>query len=380
MIYGITGLPGNGKTLYAISWIKAKAEKEGRPVFYAGIKGLTLPWTEIDPLKWFDCPANSIVVIDECQRFFGVRARGSTVPPHAQQLETHRHLGIDLVLITQSPMLLDNHDRSLIGTHFHVVRNFGLNRATVYEFQQCKDNVLKSRGDGIRHEWRYPKEAFTWYQSAEVHTHKARIPMRVWLLLLLPLFLGFLIWYIYGRWSARAAADDVPPPVGAPAVSGQVYASSPRQVSGGAKDAPMTAVEYAAAYNPRIDGLHYTAPAYDEVTKPVVAPYPAAVVVSKSKGCRAYSQQGTRLEMPDAICRQIAEGGFFMAWQQPTPQQESPKPVASLEEAPPGPSVTIIGSPRLDMPPGQSPRYDGFVEQTPSRSTLSRPSVRQAGA
>jgi hypothetical protein len=59
MICLITGLPGNGKTLYALQWVKDKAEKEGRPVFYARIKGLKLPWTLIDPFKWFECPANA---------------------------------------------------------------------------------------------------------------------------------------------------------------------------------------------------------------------------------------------------------------------------------------------------------------------------------
>ena len=65
MIELITGTPGSGKTLYAISQIKAKSEKENRPVYYSGIADLTLGWTEIDPEKWFDAPPNSIVVIDE---------------------------------------------------------------------------------------------------------------------------------------------------------------------------------------------------------------------------------------------------------------------------------------------------------------------------
>lgn len=378
MIYGITGLPGNGKTLYAISWIKEKAEKEGRPVFYAGIKGLTLPWTEIDPLKWFDCPANSIVVIDECQRFFGVRARGSTVPPHAQQLETHRHLGIDLVLITQSPMLLDNHDRSLIGTHFHVVRNFGLNRATVYEFQQCKDNVLKSRADGIRHEWRYPKEAFQWYQSAEVHTHKARIPMRVWLLLSLPFVIGLLCWFIYVRWQAKIEGTDGPVTAKASETRklGGGSSQEPAQASGKRKNEPMTRDEYIASMQPRIPGLEYTAPAYDEVTKPEVAPYPAAAVVSKSKGCRAYSQQGTRLAVPDDLCRSIAEKGFFVAWRMPEPRTAPP---VVREVPPPAPSQVIsLGGTRAISQPFEG-NVSPPVEQAPAGNPQSRQAARSNG-
>jgi len=51
MITLITGLPGNGKTLYTISFVKALAEKENRPVFYSGITDLALDWTEIEPEK-----------------------------------------------------------------------------------------------------------------------------------------------------------------------------------------------------------------------------------------------------------------------------------------------------------------------------------------
>jgi zona occludens toxin len=38
-----TGVPGSGKTLHTLSWVKAKADKEGREVFYSGIADLNLP-------------------------------------------------------------------------------------------------------------------------------------------------------------------------------------------------------------------------------------------------------------------------------------------------------------------------------------------------
>lgn len=44
MIDLITGLPGNGKTLYTISTVKKMSEGENRPVYYAGIPELTLDW------------------------------------------------------------------------------------------------------------------------------------------------------------------------------------------------------------------------------------------------------------------------------------------------------------------------------------------------
>jgi len=59
---------------------------------------------------------------------------------------------------------------------------------------------------------------------------------------------------------------------------------------------------------------------YDEVVKPVEAPYPAACVESVSQGCRCYSQQATRLQVPDALCHGIVGGGFFVSWNQPLKQ------------------------------------------------------------
>jgi len=363
MIYLITGLPGNGKTLYALWWVHAKALKEGRPVFYSGIKGLTLPWTEIDGDKWFDCPANAIVVIDECQRLFGVRGRGAPIPRHATELETHRHLGIDLVMITQSPMLLDNHDRSLMATHFHVVRNFGLNRATVYEFQQCKDNVLKSRAGGIRHEWRYPKEAFSWYQSAEVHTHKARIPMRVWLLLSLPFIIVAVCWFIYARWNAKIHGDDLKP--GPPGSPSSLVATAERAPAAGRDRRPKTPAEYAQDFAPRIAGLAYTAPVYDEVTKPMQAPIPAACVQSK-KRCQCYTQQGTRLEVPTKMCQDITAGGFFVAWDQPA-AKAIPQAPMSVPQVLPAMAGSFGGTRGSSVASAAPPRYEGTVDNDPAR-------------
>lgn len=330
MIYGITGLPGNGKTLYAISWLLEKAKAENRPVWYHNINGLKIDgWNKVPTYtqdingvavevpKWWEAPTNSYVIIDEAQNCgFGDRARGQ-VPEWARKLETHRHLGIDLVFITQSPMLLAAHDRALIGTHFHVVRNFGMARATIHEFQQLRENVLKSRTGSIRHEWRYPKGNYALYTSAETHTHKARIPARVWLLIALPFVLGGIIWFMADRWTAKIKGTDIQAPggvlpgrnPGAPAPS-RTGPAGP----GGERHPVLTRAEYLAQFTPRLEGFAYTAPVYDEITRPVEAPYPAACIASKAR-CQCYTQQGTHLEVPEALCRQVSAGGFFIAWQ-----------------------------------------------------------------
>ena len=76
---------------------------------------------------------------------------------------------------------------------------------------------------------------------------------------------------------------------------------------------PLSTAEVLASYAPRIEGLPYTAPRYDEVTKPVTAPFPAACM-SMGPVCRCYSQQGTLIQADKSLCLQIVKNGFFQDW------------------------------------------------------------------
>lgn len=371
MIYLITGLPGNGKTLYAIDFVKRLSEKDSRPVFYARIKGLKLPWTKIDAFDWPSCPANSIVVLDECQQsndpedakapsLFGVRQRGAPVPAWAAALEVHRHKGLDLVLITQDPMLLDAHDRKLVGIHFHVKRNFGLARATVHEFGGVRTNVATSTNNSIRHEWSYPKDIYEVYDSAEVHTVKSRVPMRVWVFLALPFILAAIAWSVVHRLDphknspAPVSASTGSPVGGAWAARGQ---------------GEVTPAEYVASFHPRVEGLAYTAPAYDGITKPVEAPYPAACAAMGAR-CSCYTQQGTALATTEPICRSVVAGGFFVPWQKPRERPPQAVALARVIESPSASSSGVDAAGLTVRPPLATP---ATAETSPP---LSRPRPR----
>lgn len=323
----ITGLPGHGKTLYTLARYREEVSKAPRDVFQCAgepdasvrqagtlkpITGLKLPWPVIDPMRWHEASPGSLVIIDEAQFVFPTRGRGEP-PDWVARLATHRHLGIDIVLITQDPMLLDSFVRRLVDRHFHVVRKFGSHWATIHEFANgVKDQVSKSRNGSIRHEWRYPKDVFDLYTSAEVHTVKRRVPMRVWLLLAVPFVGAALAWAAYARLNPAAqqkrANEETARMVGPSGSS-----SGPGR--GGARAEPLTVAQFASAYVPRIDGLPHTAPVYDEVTKPIEAPVPAACIQSKDR-CSCYSQQATKLEVAVDLCKSIVAGGFFVNWRQ----------------------------------------------------------------
>ena len=282
MIELITGTPGSGKTLYAISQIKAKAEKENRPVFYSGISELTLSWSEIDPEKWFEAPANSIVVIDECQKVFRPRSFGGQVPQYVSELETHRHKGIDLVFITQHPMLVDSNIRRLVGRHFHVSRRFGMHRASIFEYESCKDQPLtKVDSATARHEWSFPKEAFSYYKSAEVHTVKRRIPAKFYVVVGAVLAIALASWMVTSRFSDRIQGKDQ-------ATLGLVSKTTSPGTNFTNAKAEASPYQYYIDRAPRIVGLQHTAPVYDEVVKPTRAAIPVACI---SDGSRCISNK-----------------------------------------------------------------------------------------
>ena len=181
MIELITGLPGNGKTLLAISEVKAQAERENRPVFYHGIPELNIPGWELleDPREWAKVPPRSIVLLDEAQKTFRNRSLGSVPPVYVTELETHRHLGIDLVMITQHPSLIDPAVRRLSGRHRHVIRIWGMEASTVHKWDAVKDNCDKQRADSEKTKWSFDKRVYGLYKSAEVQTvypHACKAP------------------------------------------------------------------------------------------------------------------------------------------------------------------------------------------------------------
>lgn len=371
MITLITGLPGAGKTLYALNYAKNLSEKENRPVYYSGIADLKLPWLELDNgEEWHQVAPGSIVVIDECQRVFRPRGNGAVVPVHVSKLETHRHDGIDLIVITQHPMLADSNLRRLVGRHFHVVRAFGTKKATVHEWQEVKTECDKSRTGSIRHDFFYPKDAFDWYKSAEVHTHKARIPMRVYFIFVLPFLLAGIVYYAYSTFRTPGSS------ITKIADNKSVQVSQSLQASG---FKTKSTKQFLDERVPRVHGLAYTAPVFDEVTKPTDAPFPAACLASKEK-CSCFSQQATVLDVTDSICRQIVARGYFREWKDTQPTIQTSQRVApSIErsQVKPGEAIdrysTIPPPPPLRVSPGFNSTDTPKDNRTLNEPTVARP-------
>jgi len=333
MITMFTGLPGNGKTLFALwsiksrvdkaNWENAKENKPKREVFYHNINILdkvTLPWTEFDAEDWWDLPPGSVIVIDECQDVFPKKPNGSALPDFYTQLAKHRHKGFDIFLITQHPSLVDNFVKKLVGQHYHSVRKFGMSRATIWEWQAASDSPEKpsSHKNAVSHKFAFPKQAFSWYKSAEVHTVKRSIPTKLILAILFVIAVPLYGYYALKQFQNRGKVPDAPlsspgAVPGAVQPLGSVYGPVP----GAAFDPVADAKNFIAVSTPRIAGLPHTAPKYDEMTKPTRVPIPAACIqVGKLDGpkgvkCKCYSQQGTVMPVEMNMCMAIARDGYF---------------------------------------------------------------------
>jgi hypothetical protein len=308
MIYLITGLPGNGKTLYTLWHVKERAEREKRQVFYSGIPELKIPeWQEVeDAEKWHELPVGSIIVIDEAQRIFRPRGRAGEPPPHIALLETHRHSGYDIYIITQHPSLIDNSVRRLAGTHRHVQRTFGASRAVIHEWGEVHLDCERKRNDSSKTVWKYPKGVYSLYKSAEVHTHKLQLPKHVWYLLIcIVVFLGLAIFIKY-RVGQRLDPSQSVASKPTPETSHQPGQFLQTGLKPNEKE-PMTAQQFIESMMPRVPGLQHTASRYDELTKPVTVPTIAGCVAI-GKRCQCYTGQGTRYAASDAICRSIVGG------------------------------------------------------------------------
>lgn len=328
-----TGLPGACKTLYTLDRVEKIRRKTGRPVFYNGIPVVKekLPdWQELpNPEDWYKCPPEAIVILDEAQRLFRPRPSSSAVPEYESALETHRHGGIDLICLTQRPRLVCLNLRELVGCHYHAHRTFGLERSKIYRWSECHMNTQSRHDADESFTYRFNKEVFTWYKSAEAHTMESSVPVKVWVLLALLVLIPVLVGWVYMRLQNKMTGADGQPGQQTFAVAGRDSVPG-RSASGRV----MSQSEFLAQHVPRVPGLAYTAQVYDRVTEPTKAPYPAACAATE-KRCECFSQQATKLDMPDQLCRSIVKDGFFMAWDEDKGRGDRPgrvSPVAPARE------------------------------------------------
>lgn len=279
MITLITGAPGSGKSA-AMLQMMVEAVKT-RPLFVNGIPDLALPHVELEDVgKWVtDVPDGALIVIDEVQRVWRPAGAGQRLPESIAALETHRHRGVDFIIVTQHPKLIHSNVRNLVGRHVHI-RDLGIMGRRWYEWPEAADPAQHRSAPHSR-KYRLPKSVFRLYKSASLHVKPVReIPRAMWVLGACVLLLGVAGWRIFGSvggklTDAKTQAEAVKVPTATRAASAPVEGAQARaaQPTGPATPPP-------AASAPQVAGC-----------------------ISTAKLCKCISRDGFPMVVDWEVCR-----------------------------------------------------------------------------
>ncbi|MBQ9620008.1 MAG: AAA family ATPase, partial [Neisseriaceae bacterium] len=313
MIYLVTGTPGTGKTAFVMDSVLKNRfglfkDENGnfRPMFSVNLEVIDksqLPISPVRPEDFIAAPLHenfeegSIIIVDEASEIYPVRAAATKLPPHIEGLNTLRHHGLTLIIITQAPTMIDIFVRNLVGKHWHIDRKQLGSR--FYEWNKCIVSPGKAYFQEAYSEAYKPNpKVFGLYQSATKHIkfkksvswHYKAIPFLI-ILIILSIYLG------YKKMTGIAQSEDTKNHKTAVT---QSSAKGEKQYFTDEKTAPKPQNligTKAEDYKPRFDDHEETAPIYDSVRKVVDFPQVQGCVLFERRkqeySCTCYTQQGS---------------------------------------------------------------------------------------
>lgn len=358
-----TGTAGAGKTLFTLHLIETRRQKDNKDFYDAWIKAGSdalvppvvrevyyfnininkskLPWIKLDKLDdWYTMPVGSIFFFDECQEAFEPMANSATRPKYYTELSKHRHRGYDMYFVTQHPTFVDTYVRKNAEEHNHYMRPFGAKRVVKHTWKGVKDQCDKSRTGSITEQLSHPKEVYSWYKSSEVHTHKFKLPTKLKMLLLLPVLLAISVYFAYDYFAKKIDGNKKPVvPALITSATGALAASSTSAVKSSFDP---------ASFKPRFDDIPWSAPRYDELTKPTIAPRTVGCMIMRNF-CRCMTQQGTYHLAKLDFCKVVIENGIFHDFQDagtksaPSFDRKEPMQAVHIPSKSPPPNAGVVG-------------------------------------
>ena len=231
MIHLITGRPGHGKNIYALTFLEKEQfinyDKEtktfsstiDRPLFFIAFDGInivdstTAKYEDLDDLptdqehdNTSKFPDNSVIVIDEAHRYSPKSTNKEGFTSFVSFLKIHRHYGFDFIFITQSQKDLNIDIRNLVENHFRVNRPFGTQKSFVNHYLGAETSENKQPVKQSSKPFVLDKRFFEVYKSASIHNYKSSIPKKYYVFILFfVLFIGFIISkgiYVYDAFSS----------------------------------------------------------------------------------------------------------------------------------------------------------------------------------
>jgi zona occludens toxin len=340
----ISGTPGAGKTTLAVSMVRKFIDVQPeRPVYVMGIPDFALPHEPVPPVaEWienrphpddpnitypaFVFPDGALIVIDEAQNVFRARAQGSAVPPHVAAMERHRHKGLDFILITQHPTMIDSNIRRLCGKYLHL-RSMWSGRELLEWNEVVDPNSVSDRARATRERYRLDKGAFGLFKSSSMHVKQSRrIPKALYLFVVVVALVGFYAWRMFGNINDAVHGEGK---YAKGEVASQVKDGASAVVPGMTGSRPITTVPAGSTvddWTPRISTRPETAPMYDGIRQVKTLPVVAGCVAMADR-CTCYTEQGTDAFLDGDQCREWLKHPPFNPWRQQEAREAQASPV-----------------------------------------------------
>ena len=343
----ITGTPGAGKTAHMVHMLVNDSmfkNSDGTPrKIFTNIKGLNIPDMPTidvssiaseqaestdeklsfhDIYKWIVKPENhgSVVIIDEVQDVWPARSNGSQVPPNVAWLNTHRHLGVDIFVLTQNPKNIDVNLRGLVNKHLHVAKN-KLGMRTLLEWKYCANNPLTQAKDAFAKVHKLDKKIFGYYKSAEVHTeNKTKVSKWVFVLPIVLLIMPVALYFSYSLLKNMASKDKVVEAAAASAPAATDGDTGQQLGTNSNMTQPQNTLGAKPEdFVPRMAERPETKPIYDGQRQVQAMEWPVGCIINTKKVCTCYSEQGTKIkEINQQLCKSyVADGLPFNPYKRP---------------------------------------------------------------
>lgn len=369
----ITGKPRIGKTAFAVELLMFDDFYKGRKIF-SNINGLLIDhhkppeghsWEDMHEwLKWKE-NIGSVVIYDEVQYLFPTRSSGSKMPENVAFLNIHGHYGIDMILITQSPKLLDVNLREVVNKHIHIAAN-KMGGLTRLEWNEVALNPTQQARNALSSSHKIRQEVFEYYKSAEVHTAHSHVKSRWYYVIIAMLFIlpcilglvGFMGYKMYQGYKQKAGitaqAEEKKEDTGF---------KNPLDPESQKEMMPQSGIQgqnlKPEDFVPTLAEKPESKPIYNGVRQVKTFERIAGCIDGGKTGCTCYSDQATPLkEVTKEMCKDYAHNGLpFNPYKESDHSSNQAQTAPSASDTSVGVQVASLG--------GQSPQnlmYDGYVE------------------
>lgn len=229
----VTGKPGTGKTVFAISTFLKQNLEKNRIVYTLGIPDLKFPhieltkddlnkWNEREPIEGrpgvyelITLQEDSLVIIDEAADVWP-SVHLKVIPEFLQYLRKHRKHALDFLLITQDPHFLHPHVLLNVDRHIHLMTDWRGTKS--YEWPEfCQNPILPSNQNrAVSKSYKLDKTVFSQFYSATKHLDKPKraIPKMVFfaiaMLFIIPAFATYAYQHIIGKVDSYTVTAEKP--------------------------------------------------------------------------------------------------------------------------------------------------------------------------